>query len=71
MLDAQRTRTLEASRLKAHGASEAEVLAVKNAGKKPFRPAFVNGTRKPRQSEVPTGTFEVPTGQLSLPKRSK
>jgi hypothetical protein len=71
MLDAQRTRTLEASRLKAHGASEEEVLAVKNAGKMPFRPAFVKGQRVQRKSEVPTGTFEVPTGQFSLPKRGK
>lgn len=69
MLDAQRYRTIEASRLKAYGASEAEVEEFKNQGKKPFRPAFVNGERKKRKSEVPTGTFEVPTGQFSLPKK--
>lgn len=69
MLDIQRHRTIEASRLKAHGASEEEVEAFKNQGKRPFRPAFINGERKKRRSEVPTGTFEVPTGEFTMPSR--
>lgn len=69
MLDIQRDRIFEASRLRAHGASEAEVESLKNAGKKPFKPAYVGGQRKQRRSEVPTGTFEVPTGQFAMPKR--
>jgi hypothetical protein len=69
MLNAQRNRLYEASRLRAHGASENEVLALKNEGKQPFRPAFVGGQRKKRSSEVPTGTFEVPTGQFTIPHK--
>lgn len=68
MLDIQRYRQYEASRLRAHGASEEEVEAFKNAGKKPFKPAFENGRRKKRTSEPPTGTFQVPTGQFTVPK---
>jgi hypothetical protein len=69
MLEAQKDRIYEASRLRAHGASEDEVLALKNEGKQPFRPAFVGGKRQKRSSEVPTGTFEVPTGQFTLPHK--
>ncbi|MBL9131365.1 MAG: hypothetical protein JNG86_09210 [Verrucomicrobiaceae bacterium] len=70
MLDIQRNRIYEASRLKAHGASETEVEALKNEGKQPFRPAYEGGERKKRKSEVPTGTFEVPTGEFTIPKKS-
>ncbi len=71
MLEIQRNRLYEASRLKAHGASEEEVEALKAAGKKPFKPAFVDGVRKPRKSEVPTGTFEVPTGLFTFRKEER
>jgi len=70
MLDIQRNRIYEASRLRAHGASEEEVEALKAEGKMPFRPAFIGGKRKARRSEVPTGTFEVPTGSFNLPKNA-
>ena len=70
MLDIQRDRIYEASRLRAHGASEEEVEALKAEGKMPFRPAFVAGKRKARRSEVPTGTFEVPTGSFTVPKKA-
>jgi hypothetical protein len=70
MLDIQRNRIYEASRLRAHGASEEEVEALKAEGKMPFRPAFIEGKRKARRSEVPTGTFEVPTGSFTLPKNA-
>ena len=69
MLDIQRDRIYEASRLRAHGASEEEVESLKAAGKQPFRPAFVAGKRKKRSSEAPTGTFEVPTGAFSIPRK--
>ena len=69
MLDIQRDRIYEASRLRAHGASEEEVEALKAVGKMPFRPAFVAGKRKKRSSEAPTGTFEVPTGQFTIPHK--
>ncbi len=46
------------------------MLALKNEGKQPFRPAFVGGKRQKRSSEVPTGTFEVPTGQFTLPHKA-
>jgi hypothetical protein len=70
MLDIQRDRIYEASRLRAHGASEEEVEALKAEGTMPFRPAFVAGKRKARRSEVPTGTFEVPTGSFTVPKKA-
>lgn len=69
MLEIQKDRIYEASRLRAHGASEEEVEALKAEGKLPFRPAFIGGKRKARRSEVPTGTFEVPTGQFELPRK--
>jgi len=68
MLEAQKDRIYEASRLRAHGASEEEIQALKNAGKLPFRPAFVGGKRKRRSSETAANTFEVPTGQFKMPK---
>jgi hypothetical protein len=68
MLEAQKDRIYEASRLRAHGASEEEIQALKNAGKLPFRPAFVGGKRMHRASEAATSTFEVPTGQFKMPK---
>ncbi|MFM2168862.1 MAG: hypothetical protein RIS79_3233 [Verrucomicrobiota bacterium] len=70
MLEAQKDRLYEASRLRAHGASEAEIQALKNSGKLPFRPAFIGGKRQARRSEVPTGTFEVPTGSFTVPKKA-
>lgn len=67
MLEIQRNRLYEASRLRAQGASEEEIQALKNAGKQPFRPAFVGGKRKRRASEAAAGSFEVPTGQFTMP----
>ncbi len=67
MLEAQKDRLYEASRLRAHGASEEEIQALKNAGKQPFRPAFVGGKRKRRASEAAAASFEVPTGQFTMP----
>lgn len=68
MLEAQKDRIYEASRLRAHGASEDEIQALKNAGKLPFRPAFIGGQRKKRQNE--SDTFVVPTGQFSMPQKA-
>lgn len=68
MLEIQKNRLYEASRLRAHGASEDEIQALKNADKQPFRPAFVGGKRKRLTSETAASTFEVPTGQFKMPK---
>jgi hypothetical protein len=70
MLDIQRERLIEMSRLRADGASEDEVAQLRTEGKKPFRPAYQGGERRKRKSEIPTGTFEVPTGQFTMPRKS-
>lgn len=69
MLEIQKKRLYEISRLRAHGASEEEVQASKNKGKLPFQPAFVNGKHKKRPSEPPLGSFEVPNAAASIRAR--
>lgn len=66
MLEIQKKRLYEISRLRAHGASEEEVQALKNQGKRPFQPAFVGGKRKKRPSEAPSGRLEVPNQTASI-----
>ncbi len=48
MLDIQRLRIFEASRLHATGASRQQIKAMLDSDKQPFRPAFVNGKRRER-----------------------
>jgi|GEM_PF-776396 hypothetical protein len=69
MLEIQKHRIYEANRLRAHGASEDEIEALKDAGNHPFRPAFVGGKRRTRLTDATSGTFEVPIGQLAIPSR--
>ena len=58
MLEIQKLRIYERSRLRAQGVAEAEI---KMAQQLPFKPAFVEGKRRPRaaadENQVPTGQF--------------
>ena len=58
MLEIQKHRIYERSRLRAKGVAEDEIKKVQHL---PFKPAFVEGKRRPRDSkdenQVPTGQF--------------
>jgi hypothetical protein len=58
MLEIQKARIYERSRLRAHGVPDDEI---KKAQQLPFRPAFVEGKRRQREvdddNHVPTGQF--------------
>lgn len=69
MLEIQKHRIYAANRLRAQGASEDEIEALKDAGNHPFQPAFIGGKRRTRRADASSGTFEVPTGQLAIPPR--
>jgi len=45
MLEIQRIKCHTISRMKARGATDEEIKAVKAAGQRPFKPAFKNGKR--------------------------
>jgi hypothetical protein len=64
MLESQKDRIYERSRMRAKGASKEEIEA---AQERPFKPAYVNGKRKQRE---PASPDEVPTGQFSFRRRS-
>lgn len=61
MLERQKNRIHERSKLRAKGWSEEEIREAQSAQELPFRPAFENGKRRPRamsdDNEVPTGQF--------------
>ncbi len=64
MLEIQKNRIYERSRMRAHGVSEDEI---EKAQHRPFRPAFVNGKRRPREADA---ECEVPTGQFAFRRSS-
>lgn len=61
MLESQKDRIHERSRLRAQGVSEDEIRRLQAEQMPPFRPAFENGRRRPRAEDegarVPTGQF--------------
>lgn len=62
MLECQKDRIHERSRLRAQGVSEEEIRRQQAAQDFPFRPAFENGKRRPRaekedDARVPAGQF--------------
>ncbi|MDZ4406189.1 hypothetical protein [Prosthecobacter sp.] len=60
MLEIQKAKIYERSRMRAKGVSDEEI---KQAQHLPFQPAFVEGKRKQRAAN---STDEVPTGQFSF-----
>ena len=60
MLESQKDRIYERSRLRAKGVAEEEIVKKQQ---RPFRPAYVDGKRKTRDSAIPE---EVPTGQFAF-----
>lgn len=53
MLEIQKARIHERSRLRAKGASEEEIERLQSIDRLPFRPAFENGRRRPRTDTPP------------------
>lgn len=49
MLECQRIRIHERSRLRAEGFTESQIREAEAAHRQPFRPAFENGRRRPRE----------------------
>lgn len=60
MLEIQKNKIYERSRMRAKGASDDEIEQVQHL---PFKPAFVEGKRKKRAAN---SADEVPTGQFSF-----
>ena len=60
MLEIQKNKIYERSRMRAKGVSDEEI---KQAQHLPFKPAFVEGKRKQRAAN---SAGEVPTGQFSF-----
>ncbi len=60
MLEIQKARIYERSRLRAKGATESEIAQAQN---QPFKPAFVNGQRRKREAEHADG---LPTWQFAF-----
>ena len=60
MLEIQKARIYERSRLRAKGATESEIAQAQN---QPFKPAFVNGQRRKREAETADG---LPTWQFAF-----
>ena len=58
MLEIQKARIYERSRLRAKGVADDEIAKAQHL---PFKPAFVEGKRRPRdvgdENQVPTGQF--------------
>ncbi|MFN0075263.1 MAG: hypothetical protein ACKVY0_02190 [Prosthecobacter sp.] len=63
MLEIQKDKIYERSRLRAKGVSDEEIKQVQQL---PFKPAFVEGKRKKRAAN---SDDEVPTGQFSFRRR--
>lgn len=64
MLEVQKDRIYERSRMRAKGASQAEIEA---AQQRPFKPAYVNGKRKERE---PSSPDELPAGQFAFRRKA-
>lgn len=60
MLEVQKDRIYQRSRLRAKGATEEEI---EKAQQRAFKPAFVEGKRAKREA---AGEDEVPTGQFAF-----
>jgi len=60
MLESQKDRIYERSRLRAKGVAEEDIFKKQQ---RPFRPAFVDGKRKTRDSATPE---DVPTAQFAF-----
>lgn len=65
MLEIQKARIHERSRLRAHGASEEEIERLQSADRLPFRPAFENGKRRQRTDGQPADAPLLATGRLN------
>lgn len=63
MLESQKTRLHERSRLRAQGMSEEEIRLLQAGQLAPFRPAFENGKRRARADGADS---QAPASQLGL-----
>jgi hypothetical protein len=63
MLEIQRIKSYMISRMRAKGATDEEINAVKQADHLPFRPAYENGKR--RDSSVQSAQASEPRGASS------
>lgn len=66
MLEIQKDRFYQRSRLRAKGASEEEIAQAQAASRLPFRPAFENGKRRNRSTGNLDVDHEVPTEQFAF-----
>ncbi|WP_395749319.1 hypothetical protein [Prosthecobacter sp.] len=64
MLEIHKYRIYERSRLRAQGMTDDEIEKVLHL---PFKPAFINGKRRERESD---GENQMPTGQFAF-RRSR
>jgi hypothetical protein len=64
MLEVQKARIYERTRLRAKGVPEDEIAQMQNP---PFKPAFVNGKRRKRETEPADG---APALQLASRQRN-
>ena len=65
MLEVQKDRIYERSRLRAKGVTEDQIAKVQE---RPFKPAFVEGKRRKRESTGSEMVDEVPTAQFAFRK---
>jgi hypothetical protein len=65
MLEIQKYRIYERSRLRAQGVTDDEIEKAQHL---PFRPAFVEGKRRPREVEDEN---QVPTGQFAFRRKER
>ncbi len=63
MLEIQKHRIHERSRLRAKGVTDDEI---KKAQQLPFKPAFVGGKRRAREASDPQDGDQVPTDQFAF-----
>lgn len=59
MLEYQKDRIHERTRLRSQGLSDAEIRDLQAAQQLPFRPAFENGKRRPRQEDGSSSTMSM------------
>lgn len=67
MLECQKTRIHERSRLRAQGMSEEDIRELQAGQQAPFRPAFENGKRRARST---ADDSEAPPSQLAFQRGS-
>ncbi|WP_395743732.1 hypothetical protein [Prosthecobacter sp.] len=65
MLEIQKARIYERSRLRAKGVAEDEIEKTQHL---PFRPAFVEGKRRPREAE---DDGQVPAAQFAFRRKDR